>query len=197
MTATPPESTATIISAAFAPVRTAPRPSARKSSSRSSYKDIPRKQQRRMSRRYNSRFGALYMDQLSRRSFLEKLSLSAGALLAHRVRTVSAAAVQPEPRISFPTAPRERVAIASYPFRAYLASPTNRNRNPAAPGMDLTQFAAEVARKFDVHNIEPHSRHFRSLDSAYLGKFREELAKANAKVVNIAVSVEESIYDAH
>ncbi len=136
------------------------------------------------------------MDQLTRRSFLEKLSLSAGALLAHRVRTVSAAAVQPEPRISFPTAPRERVAIASYPFRAYIDSPTNRNRNPAAPGMDLTQFAAEVARKFDVHNIEPHSRHFRSLDSAYLGKFREELAKANAKVVNIAVSVEESFYDA-
>src|SRR5258708_20266233 len=62
--------------------------------------------------------------------------------------------------------------------------------------MDLTQFASEVARKFDVHNIEPHSRHFRSLDSAYLGKFREELAKANAKVVNIAVSVEESFYDA-
>jgi sugar phosphate isomerase/epimerase len=135
------------------------------------------------------------MDQLSRRSFLEKLSLSAGALLAHQVRTVSAAAVQPEPRISFPTAPRERVAIASYPFRAYIDSPTNRKRNPAAPGMDLTQFAAEVARKFDVHNIEPHSRHFRSLDSAYLGKFREELAKANAKVVNIAVSVEESFYD--
>ena len=136
------------------------------------------------------------MDQLNRRSFLEKLSLSAGALLAHQVRTVSAAAVQPEPRISFPTAPRERVAIASYPFRAYIDSPTNRNRNPAAPGMDLTQFAAEVARKFDVHNIEPHSRHFRSLDSAYVGKFRAELAKANAKVVNIAVSVEESFYDA-
>jgi sugar phosphate isomerase/epimerase len=135
------------------------------------------------------------MDQLTRRVFLEKLSLSAGALLAHQVRTVSAAAVQPEPHISFPTTPRERVAIASYPFRAFIDSPANRNRNPAVPGMDLTQFAAEVARKFDVHNIEPHSRHFRSLDSAYLGKFREQLAKASAKVVNIAVSVEQSFYD--
>src|SRR5260370_37121274 len=77
-----------------------------------------------------------------------------------------------------------------------MHSPKNRKRNAAAPGRDLTQFAAEVARKFDVHNIEPHSRHFRSLDSAYVGKFRAELAKANAKVVNIAVSVEESFYDA-
>ncbi len=136
------------------------------------------------------------MDQLTRRLFLERLALSAGALLAHQVRTVSVAAVQPEPRISFPTAPRERVAIASYPFRAFIDSPANRNRNPSVPGMDLTQFASEVARKFDVRNIEPHSHHFRSLDSAYLGKFREELAKATARVVNIAVSVEESFYDA-
>src|SRR5260370_23405787 len=137
MTATPPESTATIISAAFAPVRTAPRPSARKSSSRSSYKDIPRKQQRRVSRRYNSRFGALYMDQLSRRSFLEKLFLSAGAFLAHQVRTVSPAALQPEPRISFPTPPRERVAIASYPFPASTDSPTTPNPNPTPPRLAL------------------------------------------------------------
>jgi sugar phosphate isomerase/epimerase len=135
------------------------------------------------------------MDQLTRRLFLEKLSLTAGAVLVRKVQTASAA--EPlEPHISFPTKPRERVAIASYPFRAYIESPGNRDRNPALPGMDLTQFATEVTRKFDVHNIEPHSRHFSSLDAAYLEKFREQLAKAHAKVVNIAVSVEASFYDA-
>jgi sugar phosphate isomerase/epimerase len=62
--------------------------------------------------------------------------------------------------------------------------------------MDLAEFASEVVKKFNVHNIEPHSRHFRSLDSAYLGQFREALTKANAKVVNIAVDGPDSFYDA-
>jgi sugar phosphate isomerase/epimerase len=62
--------------------------------------------------------------------------------------------------------------------------------------MDLTNFAAEVVKKFNVHNIEPHNRHFRSLDAAYLGSFREALAKASVKVVNIAVDAQESFYDA-
>lgn len=135
------------------------------------------------------------MDRLTRRLFLEKLSLTTSALLANQLPTVSAASPS-GPNISFPTEPRERVAVASYPFRAYIESPANRDRNPAVPGMDLTQFAAEVAGKFGVHNIEPHSRHFSSLDATYLGKFHEELARAHAKVVNIAVSVEQSLYDA-
>jgi sugar phosphate isomerase/epimerase len=134
------------------------------------------------------------MSQLTRRTFLENSTLIAGALLTSKLEAF--AAEHPEPHISFPTSPRERVAIASYPFRAYIESPANRDRDRSVPGMDLTQFASEIAKKFDVHNIEPHSRHFRSLDSAYLEKFRGELAKARAKVVNIAVSVEQSFYDA-
>ena len=102
----------------------------------------------------------------------------------------------PEPHIPFPTAPRERIAIASYPFRAYIDIPGNRDPNKSLPGMDLIQFPAEVVKKFGVHNIEPHSRHFRSLDSDYLAKFSEELSKVNARVVNIAVSTEASFYDA-
>ncbi len=61
--------------------------------------------------------------------------------------------------------------------------------------MDLTDFAAEVVRKFNVHNIEPHNRHFRSLDPGYLRIFRERLIKANAKVVNVAVDGPDSFYD--
>jgi hypothetical protein len=53
--------------------------------------------------------------------------------------------------------------------------------------MDLTDFAGEVVKKFNVHNIEPHSRHFRSLDSAYLASLHDSLKKSNAKAVNIAV----------
>lgn len=137
------------------------------------------------------------MNSLTRRVFLEKLSaLAAGNFLASAAALSARANDNPEPHIAFPSAPRDRIAIASYPFRAYIESPGNRDRNPSLPGMDLIQFPAEVVKKFGVHNIEPHSRHFRSLDSAYLAEFRDALSKANAKVVNIAVSVGESFYDA-
>jgi sugar phosphate isomerase/epimerase len=62
--------------------------------------------------------------------------------------------------------------------------------------MDLTDFVAEVVKRFNVHNIEPHNRHFRSLDSAYLDSFREALERTSVKVVDIAVDGQESFYDA-
>ena len=52
-----------------------------------------------------------------------------------------------------------------------------------------------MVRKFNVHNIEPHNRHFRSLEPAYLQSFREALSKASVKVVNIAVDGPDSFYD--
>ena len=137
------------------------------------------------------------MNSLTRRVFLERLSaLAAGNFLSSAAALSARANDNPEPHIPFPTAPRERIAVASYPFRAYLDIPGNRDRNKSLPGMDLIQFPAEVVKKFGVHNIEPHSRHFRSLDSDYLAKFSEELSKVNARVVNIAVSTEASFYDA-
>jgi sugar phosphate isomerase/epimerase len=137
------------------------------------------------------------MNALTRRDFLERLStLTAGNFLARAMVLDARANDNPEPHVSFPTAPRERIGIASYPFRAYIDSPGNRDRNPSLPGMDLIQFPAEVVKKFGVHNIEPYGRHFRSLDADYLANFSEELHKVNAKVVNITVSTEASFYDA-
>src|SRR5579864_5130042 len=135
-------------------------------------------------------------DNHTRRAFLAKLTAAAaGGLLASGSRKAFASTA-PEPHITFPTAPRDRISVASYPFRAYIESPTNRDRDPKLPGMDLKDFPAEVVRKFNVRNIEPHSRHFPSLDTAYLSSFREELVKANVKVVNIAVDGQDSYYDA-
>src|SRR5271166_4539970 len=114
------------------------------------------------------------MDPLTRRTFLEKASvLTAGAFVAASGLPIAAAQTKLEPHISFPSAPRDRLAVASYPFRAYIDSPNNRDRNHTLPGMDLADFPAEVVRKFNVHNIEPHNRHFRSLDAEYLARFRE------------------------
>ena len=136
------------------------------------------------------------MKNLTRRTFLEGVSAaSAGVLVGGRAQSVFADAAR-EPHISFPTSPRDRISVASYPFRAYMEAPGNRGRDPKLPGMDLKDFPAEVTNKFNVHNIEPHSRHFRSLESEYLAEFRKALQTAKAQVVNIAVDGPDSFYGA-
>ena len=136
------------------------------------------------------------MKSLTRRTFLERFStVSAGLLVANSAPRVVAEAAR-EPHISFPTAPRDRISVASYPFRAYIEAPGNHGRDPKLPGMDLKDFAAEVANKFNIHNIEPHSRHFKSLESDYLAEFRKALQTAKAQVVNIAADGPDSFYDA-
>jgi sugar phosphate isomerase/epimerase len=132
----------------------------------------------------------------TRREFLTKLAVSGAASLFWGRTTSLFAATEPQPHIFFPTRPRDRIAVASYPFRAYIESPTNHDRDPKLPGMDLKDFGTEVVTKFEIHNIEPHSRHFRSLDSVYLSSFRETISKANVNVVNIAVDGQDSFYDA-
>jgi sugar phosphate isomerase/epimerase len=85
--------------------------------------------------------------------------------------------------------------VASWPFRAYIDSPTNQERNPAVRGMDLKDFAAHVIAKFNVRNIEPYNWHFSSTDEKYLDTFRSALTKAGAHAANIAVDGHESFYD--
>jgi sugar phosphate isomerase/epimerase len=133
---------------------------------------------------------------VTRREFVTRATVAAAGGLVLGQSRVAFPETNPQPHIVFPTAPRDRVSVASYPFRAYIDSPTNHDRDPKLPGMDLKDFPAEVVKKFNVHNIEPHSRHFHSLDSAYLGSLHESLRKSNAKAVNIAVDGPDSFYDA-
>jgi sugar phosphate isomerase/epimerase len=99
------------------------------------------------------------------------------------------------PDLRFPSQVRERLAIASYPFREVIAGPDDR-RNASSSKMDLKEFAAHVVAKFKVNKIEPWSRHFRSLDGKYLEDVRVQTEKARAAIVNIAVDGEHSPYAA-
>lgn len=105
------------------------------------------------------------------------------------------AAAAAAPDLRFPTRPRERLAVASYPFRAFLNTPGSRERDRKQPGMDLKDFAAMVAGKFDVRNIEPLGTHLASTEPSYLHELREAVEKAGVRVVNIPVEVRASLYD--
>jgi len=133
------------------------------------------------------------MNLMTRRRFVaHSWALAAGSAFAGISHSAFADA---KPQIEFPSAPRDRIAVASYPFRAYINAPGNRDRDPKLPGMDLKDFAAEVVKKFNVRNIEPLSRHFSSLTNDYLAQFREALRTVNAKAVDIAVDADRSYYD--
>src|SRR2546421_13051614 len=97
------------------------------------------------------------------------------------------------PSMRFPTAARERMAIASYPFRDFIAG---RDDKLGSGKMELKEFAAHVSAKFNIKKIEPWSAHYRSLDKAYLEELRAAVAQTGGAIVNIAVDGEHSPYAA-
>ena len=101
------------------------------------------------------------------------------------------------PNLTFPTAPRERIAIASYPFRDFIAG--KHAKPDARARIDLKDFGAHVKEKFGINKIEPWTGHFPSSDAKYLEQFRTAVEKAGTHIVNIAVDGESSPYaaDAH
>jgi sugar phosphate isomerase/epimerase len=103
----------------------------------------------------------------------------------------TALAADAGPSMQFPAAARERIAIASYPFREFIAGSSDK---PGVGKMELKEFAAHVSAKFNIKKIEPWSPHFRSLDKKYLEELRAAVAKAGGGIVDIAVDGEHSPY---
>jgi len=109
------------------------------------------------------------------------------------------AAGRSEPSVQFPTAPRERVAVAAYPFREFIVGwkgwdGKTPSTVPTAQQIELKDFAAHVAEKFNVHKIEPWGRIFPATDPKYLEQFRTAVEKAHSAVADIAVDDEYSQY---
>jgi sugar phosphate isomerase/epimerase len=133
----------------------------------------------------------------SRRSFLQRAAaVSAISVtgLGHMAAVESMAGQSGGPSVKFPTVPRERIAVASYPFREFIAGA----RDPSATSskMPLKEFAGHIKQKFSVNNVEPWSEHFVSTDAAYLDELRSAVKKAGCGFANIAADGEDSFYSA-
>ena len=119
------------------------------------------------------------MSSCTRRTFCKgAMFCSASAVFAKEMRS---------PHASFPTAPRARIAVATYPFRSNLIAPTNQGRDSSKPGMDLAEFARFVRTEFQVRGIEPLSLHFPSTDPTEILKLRAAFDEAGVHTVNIPV----------
>jgi sugar phosphate isomerase/epimerase len=122
----------------------------------------------------------------SRRRFLtQSAAAAASSFLCSSLKTSFGATAGPN--LQFPSAPRDRLAIASYPFRDFIAGTHDSSRDSSAPGMDLKNFLPHVQSKFNINKIEPWSEHFRSLDAQYLAELRSTIEVAHGAIVNIAV----------
>lgn len=97
------------------------------------------------------------------------------------------------PNLQFPSEPRQRIAVASYPFREFIAGREHKQGNPT---IELKDFVAHVVEKFNVNKIEPWTGHFPATDAKYLEQFRASVETAGAAVANIAVDGEHSPYAA-
>src|SRR5580698_1950629 len=126
--------------------------------------------------RYAPHIAALFwrrtMSSITRRTFFETCAALAAAPLARPAAP---------PDIHFPAAPRDRLAVASYPFRSFMD-------RPGHPGLKLADFASMVVEKFGIHNIEPLSGHFPSTEPAYLDQLRRAVDQAHSHIVNIPAS---------
>jgi sugar phosphate isomerase/epimerase len=131
--------------------------------------------------------------QSTRRNFLSALALAIGGAGAGLFPTLSEATAASNPSIKFPSEPRQRICVASYPFREFIAGEHHKSGNPT---IDLIDFATHVVEKFKVNKIEPWSRHFPSTDPKYLKDLRKAVESAGAAIVNMTVSGKDSAYAA-
>jgi len=125
---------------------------------------------------------------LRRRDFLKSAG-AAAALPALGFWTIRQGRA---PDVQFPTAARDRIAVASYPFRDFILG--RRDPHAVASKMPLKEFAAHVRSKFDVRRIEPWSAHFLSLEDSYLAEIANGLGQAGCSIANIAADGENSFY---
>jgi sugar phosphate isomerase/epimerase len=80
-----------------------------------------------------------------------------------------------QPQTVFPTKPKDRLAVATYPFRDGFKT--------------LEEFAVPFRKTFGVSGIEPWGRHFASLESKYIQSLHRSFEKAGLHVVNVPVDI--------
>lgn len=118
---------------------------------------------------------SLLPEALSRRQFFQTSAALAGTT------TLLGA----EPHLDFPSNPRGRLSLTSWPFRRIMETPGNTDRDRSKPGMDAKDFASMAVERFGIHNINPLTSHFRSTDPGYLEELRNAVAKAGSHIVDL------------
>ena len=120
----------------------------------------------------------------SRREFLQDTSVAVWGLTAGLRNSLASPR---EPHLEFPTSPKARLAVTSWPFREFIDAPRNPYRNRQKPGMDIKDFPGMIAQKFGIHNVCLLAGHFHSTDPAYLEALRQSIEQAGSHLVDLGL----------
>ena len=115
---------------------------------------------------------------------ITRRQFGAGALL---LATDAALGAAKSPQANFPVDPRDRIAVATYPFRRSIIAPNNGDLDASKPGMNLYAFADFIKTEFNVSGIEPLDSHFPSKELSEVVKLRAAFDAAGVRTVNIPV----------
>jgi sugar phosphate isomerase/epimerase len=137
------------------------------------------------------------MIRIPRRIFLQRLSVLPLAVARSTKIGLGGAFSEyifaDNPHIAFPSAARDRISVASYPFREFISG-KHDEKSAGSTKMPLKDFAAHVSTKFSVRKIEPWSEHFLSLEPSYLDEIHNAAGKAGGTFANIAADGDNSLY---
>lgn len=92
--------------------------------------------------------------------------------------------------------PMQRIAMTTVTFRARFAQTKIKKHPPVVP-LKLLEVPEYYADRFKVHNVEFWSRHFESLDAAYLADLKRQIGKAKARLINIQIDERYNLADAN
>ncbi len=83
------------------------------------------------------------------------------------------------------TNPRNRIGMSTVNFRSRFPQ-TNDSGNISGQ-LSLMDIPSYYADRFQLHNVEFWSRHFESLDNAYLDELKTKVKAAKSRLINIQV----------
>jgi sugar phosphate isomerase/epimerase len=114
------------------------------------------------------------------------------------LRTAAAAAVLgPEILLARPRpAAMDRIGMTTVVFRFRFAQTRPRNYAGTEPLLTLLEVPEYFADRFGIHNVEFWSRHFDSLEPAYLADLKRALERTGSRLVNIQVDETYNLADA-
>jgi sugar phosphate isomerase/epimerase len=130
---------------------------------------------------------------MNRRDFLTKIA--GGAAVASRFgtkNTIPLLALQPgDTSTTYPADKRSRVSISTWSFHNYFPSTREKEFNLPVKTLALLDFPGMIADKYNVHNLEFCAPHLASTEQSYLQELKDRLAKAQSRIVNIPVDIDE------
>src|SRR5262245_16164519 len=130
---------------------------------------------------------------MNRRDFLTKIA--GGAAFASWAGTKNAIpllALKPgDASTTLRADKRSRVSISTWSFHNYFPSTREKEFNLPVKTLALLDFPGMIADKYNVHKLEFCAPHLASTEQSYLQELKDRLAKAQSRIVNIQVDIDE------